>query len=125
MADQGRRRFGRAVRIQQGRDFARVRREGERLVSRCLILNWRQTAPEEASRLGVITSGKVGGAVVRNRTRRFLRESFRLHRHELARPVDLVLVARPAIAGRKSAEVERELLTSLRRAGLLKPVTTA
>jgi ribonuclease P protein component len=57
--------------------------------------------------------------VIRNRARRLLRESFRLHQNELAGPVDLVLVARPSIAGKDFAFVERDYLTALRRAGLL------
>jgi ribonuclease P protein component len=61
--------------------------------------------------------------VARSRARRLLRESFRLHQHELARPIDLVLVARPSIAGKRFAEVERDFLTTLRKAGLLKGTT--
>jgi len=115
-------RFGRAQRIKQGRDFARVRQQGERLVSGCLIANWRLLPPGSATRLGVITSSKVGGAVARNRARRLLREAFRLHQHELAQTVDLVLVARPVIARKDFAEVQKEFLTTLRKAGLLKRV---
>lgn len=115
-------RFGRAARIKQGRDFARVRREGERLVIGCMIANWQRLPVASASHLGVITAGKIGGAVVRNRARRLLRESFRLHQHDLTGPVDLVLVARPSIANKGFAEVERDFLTTLRKARLLKPV---
>ncbi len=111
--------FGRAARLKQGRDFARLRQGGERLAIGCLVANWQRLAAGARSRLGVITSGRVGGAVVRNRARRLLRESFRLHQHELAQPVDLVLVARPSIAGKAFAEVEKDFLTSLRKAGLL------
>ena len=85
------------------------------MVCGCLIANW-QAVSAVASRLGVVTSGRIGGAVVRSRARRLLRESFRLHQHELARAVDLVLVARPSIAGRKLADVERDLLRVLRQA---------
>ena len=113
-------RFGRAARIKQGRDFARVRRGGERLVVGCLIANWQRLPADAASHLGVITGGKIGGAVVRNRARRLMRESFRLHQRELAGPVDLVLVARPSIVGKGFAEVERDFLATLRRARLLK-----
>jgi ribonuclease P protein component len=118
-ASPGRARFGRRARIKQGRDFARVRQGGQRLVLGCLIANWRRLAAPASSRLGVITSGKIGGAVVRSRARRLLRESFRLHQHELSQPVDLVLVARASIAGRGFAAVEKDFLTTLRRAGLL------
>jgi ribonuclease P protein component len=68
------------------------------------------------ARLGVVTSKKVGNAVVRSRVRRLLRESFRLHQHELKGPVDLVLVARPSIVGKKFAEVERDFLRVLKQA---------
>jgi ribonuclease P protein component len=113
-------RFGRAARIKQGRDFARVRRVGERMVVGCLIANWQRLPADAASHLGVITAGKIGGAVVRNRARRLMRETFRLHQRELAGPVDLVLVARPSIVGKGFAEVERDFLVTLRKARLLK-----
>ena len=113
-------RFGRASRIKQGRDFARVRQEGQRLVQGCLIANWRRLPVDSPSRLGVITAGKIGNAVLRNRARRLLRQSFRIHQHELAQPLDLVLVARPSIAGKGFSAVEKDFLTTLRKAGLLK-----
>src|SRR5436305_8401470 len=113
-------RFPKAARIRQGRDFAKIRREGSRLVQGCLIANWLKSEKETAARLGVITASKIGNAVVRNRARRLLRESFRLHQHDLAGPVDLVLIARSSIVGKGYNEVERDFLTTLRRAGLLK-----
>jgi ribonuclease P protein component len=120
-----RRRFGRAARIKQGRDFARVRQQGERLAWGCLIANWQRLPPPARTRLGVISSRKIGGAVVRNRARRLLRESFRLHQHELVASLDLVLVARPSIAAKGFTEVEKDFLTMLRKAGLLKgPIGT-
>jgi ribonuclease P protein component len=75
--------------------------------------------------LGVITSRRIGGAVVRNRARRLLRESFRLHQHDLAAPVDLVLVARPSIAGKGFAAVERDFMTTLRKGRLLSQTSGA
>ena len=113
-------RLGRAARIKQGRDFARARQEGQRLAVGCLVANWRRLPAASASRLGVITGRKIGGAVVRNRARRLLREAFRLHQHDLAGPVDLVLVARPSVVGKGFVEVETDFLTTLRKAGLLK-----
>ena len=113
-------RFGRAARIKQSRDFARARREGKRCVCGCLIANWRALPAGTPPRLGVVVSRKVGGAVVRSRARRLLRESFRRHQHDLAEPVDLVLVARNSIAGLGLGGVEKDFLTTLERAGLLK-----
>lgn len=119
-AEAPRLKFGRAMRIKQGRDFSRVRQEGHRLVFGCLIANWRKLPAESISRLGVVTSGKIGNAIVRNRARRLMREAFRVHQHNLTQPVDLVLVARASIDGKGFAAVEKDFLTTLRKAGLLK-----
>src|SRR3954467_6003803 len=105
-------------RIKQGRDFLRIKTEGKRIASGCLIANW-SVAMGLQCRLGVITGRKIGNAVVRTRARRLLREAFRLHQPELNRPVDMVLVARPSIVGKVFREVERDLLEALGRGKLL------
>ncbi len=113
-------RLGRKSRLAQSRDFARVRQSGQRLALGCLIANWDRLPEGSTSKLGIVTSKKIGGAVERSRARRLLRESFRLHQHELAQPVELVLVARNSIAGKEFAQVEKDFLAALRRASLLK-----
>lgn len=114
-------RLRRQARLRQQRDFARVRQQGQRLALGCLIANWHLLPDGAIPRLGVVTSRRIGGAVVRSRARRLLRESFRQHQNELTQPVELVLVARNSIAGKNFAQVEKDFLTTLRRAGLLKP----
>lgn len=113
-------RLGRASRLQQSRDFARVRQQGERLAQGCLIANWSKLPAGAPPKLGVVTSKKIGGAVERSRARRLLRETFRLHQHEFAQPVELVLVARNSIAGKNFADVEKDFLAALSRTGLRK-----
>ena len=115
-------RFGRAAHLKTGQDFSRARQDGTRLVLGCLIANWRCLPAGSRSRLGVITTRKLGNAVTRNRARRLMREAFRVHQHELNAPVDLVLVARPSIAGKAFDVVETDFLTTLKKAGLLKTV---
>jgi ribonuclease P protein component len=108
--------FPRSRRLKQPGEFARARARGQRLVCGCLIANVLPRPGTQTARLGVVTSKKVGNAVVRSRARRLLRETFRLHQHELGGPVDLVLIARPSIAGKKFAEVEKDFLRMLRLA---------
>lgn len=109
-----------AMRLQSSREFTRTRSEGRRLTMGCLIANWRSLPAGEISRLGVITSRRIGSAVVRSRARRLLRETFRLHQLELRQPVDLVLVARPSIVGKSRPEVDRDFLAVLRQGSLLR-----
>lgn len=113
------RKFPASRRLKSGRDFARPRMGGKRLVQGCLIMNWMAVPQRPHSRLGVITSRKVGMAVVRSRSRRLLREAFRQHQSLLVEPIDLVLVARPSIAGKDQHAVNRDYLTALRRGGLM------
>jgi ribonuclease P protein component len=121
-ADEPRKRclLGRDMRLKQARDFARVRRDGRRLACGPFIANWRVLPPGSPTRLGVITAKKLGNAVARARARRLLREVFRLHQHDLARPVDLVLVAQRPLVGEGMPLVEETFMTMLRKAGLLK-----
>jgi len=70
------------------------------------------TAP---ARLGLTVSRRVGGAVVRNRVKRRIREWFRTHRELFPRGKDCVIIARPAAAGIDHREVDRELAGLLAR----------
>ena len=66
------------------------------------------------ARIGLTVSSKVGGAVVRNRVKRWLREAFRNIARELP-AVDLVVIARSS-APRAGAAAATSALASARRA---------
>jgi ribonuclease P protein component len=111
--------FPRSRRVKFARDFERARKLGRRVVSGSLIANWLPLEAGAPLRLGVVTGRKVGGAVERNRARRLMREVFRIHQGEFNRPVDLILIARPSMAGKSFQDVEKDFLRALRQGGLL------
>ena len=78
--------FSSRRRISRSSDFARLKEEGRREICGTLILNW---LPSKELRLGVVTSRKVGSAVIRSRARRLLREVFRQHQYEVTEPVSI------------------------------------
>jgi len=74
--------------------------------------------PGEAVRLGLTASRKVGGAVVRNRARRRLREAARLVLPAAAAPgFDLVLIARSGTLTRPFSALLEDLRRGLARVG--------
>jgi ribonuclease P protein component len=113
-------RFPAARRLKLSREFDRVRKEGSTVGGGLLMLGVLPVEGEKSFRLGLITSRRVGGAVVRNRVRRRLREIIRRHQHMLTHGVWVVVVARPAAAGANSAPLEAEWLRLAGRAGLIR-----
>ena len=68
-------------------------------------------------RLGTAVAVRTaGGAVARNRIRRIIRESFRLHQRELP-PLDLVVSARPAAAAASAPELQASLAALWKKVG--------
>lgn len=78
----------------------------------------RTTPPR--SRLGITVGVKVGKAVVRNRTRRRIREAYRIHEDRFLPGYDLVVVARVRAGHSRYREVERSLLSLADKLGLLR-----
>ena len=122
-------------RLSRSSDFQRIYRQGSSTASRYLVLySFRRPAEAgaEGPRLGLSVSKKLGGAVVRNRVKRLLREAFQGCAGHLAEEYDLVVIARPHLlelvarenAGEKGVvgAAVRELLV---RAGILDEVPSS
>lgn len=72
-------------------------------------------AEGDRSRIGLTVSRKIGNAVVRNRTKRRLREIFRKNRLALDQPLDLVVNAKKSIRDTDSRTLEDEFRIVIRR----------
>jgi ribonuclease P protein component len=113
--------FPKARRLTRSAEFARVRTEGRAQRGGLLVLGLLETGNEEPFRAGFVTSKRVGGAVVRNRVRRRLREVVRRHQHELRAGLWMVVIARPAAARATYRALEDERLRLVKRAFILAP----
>ena len=74
----------------------------------------------KTNRLGFTVSTKLGHAVVRNRTRRRLREIYRLHEEQIVPGVDIVVVARVRAASSTYWQLEKSFLHLAGKLKLLK-----
>lgn len=81
------------VTIKENYEFRRMYNKGRSAVTPFVVVYCRPNRLGH-NRLGVTVSTKLGGAVVRNRARRRLREVFRLAQPRMRQGYDLVLVAR-------------------------------
>jgi ribonuclease P protein component len=87
-------RFTKAQRLLKSADFDHVFARRRSQADRMLIV-YACENDVGAPRLGLVVSRKVGGAVVRNRWKRCLRDAFRLAQHELPCGLDLVVMPKP------------------------------
>ena len=112
-------RLRRHQRLTSSRLFRETYDQGKRWAGRTMVL-WLRSGDDVSMRLGVVASKKVGNAVKRARSKRRLREVFRLHRHLLSGEVDVVLVARYTIADAKWEAVVEDFLMLTEKAGLMR-----
>ncbi|HEX4479175.1 MAG TPA: ribonuclease P protein component [Rudaea sp.] len=110
----------RTARLLTRSDFATLRQGSDRLTTRNFVAEYR-TSSNSTARLGVAISRKVSKlAVVRNRIRRTIRESFRHHRHELPN-IDILLIARSLSANQTNPVLRADLEHLWRQLAAKKP----
>ncbi len=90
------------------RDFRRAYAKGKTTAGGLLAVYVRPNRLPR-NRLGLTVSVKLGGAVVRNRIRRRLKEAYRLREDSLKQGFDVVLVARSRAATASYGELDREM----------------
>ena len=106
-------------RLTRRAEFLRVASKGRRVAVHGLVLQALEREGGGLARLGFTVTKKVGNAVVRNRTRRRLKEAARLHlrAHPMA-GVDLVLIGRDSTRGRDFADLTDDLRRALAKLGV-------
>jgi ribonuclease P protein component len=110
--------FPASARIRRRPEFLRVYEHGYRIRARLMTVI---TLPNAlgCSRLGIAATRKLGGAVVRNRARRLVRELFRLA--EVPPGLDIVVIPRSDLLNADYPALHAEFRYVLRRAGQPRP----
>jgi ribonuclease P protein component len=111
--------FPKVRRLTRPSQYELVKRDGVTRRGKYLLLSMLPVENCGPWRAGFVTSRRLGGAVVRNRVRRRLREIVRRHQHELREGFWFVLVVRHEAATATSGVLEHELLRLARRASIL------
>lgn len=100
------------------RNFEAVYAGGRSFVNRNLVL-YVLRDENSGGKVGFAAGKKLGGAVIRNRARRLLRETFRLNQNKIRTDCALILVARKNLVGADLATAEKSFLELCRRAKIL------
>lgn len=109
----------RPAHLKRRAEFLSVASKGRKTPSPGLVLQALQRGDDLPVRLGFTVTKKVGNAVVRNRTRRRLREAARLVLRETpATGADLVLVGRDTTRARPFKLLIDDLRRALRKLGV-------
>ena len=116
--------LSRRQRLVLERWFREAYDQNRKFVGRFMVV-WLRGGDGAALRLGVVSSRKVGNAVIRNRARRRLREMFRRERPSLKGAADVVIVARASIASASWPELVADFRRIAARAGLAPPLDTS
>lgn len=108
----------RETRIRRNGDYRRIYARGKRFNNRAGLL-YLAKAPGRPTRIGFVTTKKIGHAFARNRARRLMKEVYRLHRHELAGGHEAVFLAGSFLTRASYQEAEKAVLALWRKAGMM------
>ncbi len=105
--------------IKLNRDFRRLYYKGGCVGCDILVVYYMKTKLPY-NRLGITVGKKIGGAVVRNRIKRLIRESYRLIENEIESNYDIVIVARSKCADAKFNDVSGSIKRIFKKCGITK-----
>ena len=104
--------------LKLNKEFKRLYYRGKCVACRNVVV-YAQKNGLGKTRLGLTCGKSVGGAVLRNRAKRLIRESFRTLSPRICGSFDIVIVARSRISGKKCDEVLRDIKYACKKLGII------
>ncbi|MBQ3452241.1 MAG: ribonuclease P protein component [Selenomonadaceae bacterium] len=99
-------------------DFNAVHSRGRSFANHALVLLV-VNDERDNGKVGFAAGKKLGGAVVRNRVKRLMREAYRLNKNSLHRDCAMILVGRKFLVNAKFKDAQKAFLDLCKRAKLL------
>lgn len=110
----------RTARLHLKRDFEHIIQAGAKYQANGLVLWCRNIRKQGPVRIAVVVSKKLGPAVVRNRTKRILREVFRTYKSHLIAGTDIIVNPRNSETLSQVQAAQQTLTTLCKQAALVK-----
>jgi len=101
-------------RLKKRREYLDLFNRGKKVNARHLILFTGANGGQQA-KLGITASRRVGGAVVRNRVKRLIREYYRRHKNVFATGINYSLVVKESFGRLSREEAEDQLALLLEK----------
>jgi ribonuclease P protein component len=107
------------MKLCKNKSFQAVYRHGKSYANKQAVL-YVLPNKKDISRIGFAAGKRLGGAVLRNRVKRILREAYRLNQDKITKGADLILVGRNPLVKAKFKTADRAFLDLCAKAGILK-----
>ena len=104
--------------IKLNKDFRRLYAKGKSQAGGFVVV-YAKRNNKEYNRVGFSVSKSLGNAVMRNRTKRLMRESFRLMEDKLLWGYDMIVVGRNRAAGKTYAQISKDMHFVMRTLGII------
>ena len=104
--------------IKLNKEFRFAYRRGKKYVSRSVVMH-HYSNKTKSNKIGITVSTSVGGAVVRNRIKRYIREAFKDYKARIDTGYNIVFVARSRCAYADYKEIKASIDECMENSGLI------
>lgn len=106
-------------RIKKNEEFQKVFKKGKSFANRQFVVYCLRKEEQQAFRVGLSVSKKIGNAVTRNQIKRYIRQTFLELKNDVRQDMDYVIIARNQAATLDFHETKKSLEHVLRIAKVL------